>query len=265
MNKSREPRPFWDEVGTGKDEKTTVKNRTQREDRLLELAKRRPFFTATEAMQLFNWEPAHAAQYFWRWKEANRIVPLGGKSDIFFNVLADTHWESYLVSAISHALPHARQTGAHVLQAAGLITQIAMRPEFIVTPRETRFKIDAADIVIRAAVWTNMLEKYKALTSWQNDVYAKELNKLMPGAALLDVLLFERERSFAPDDIDFEELAPDQVKLFLTLCKQVAKTKMVDAEIALILERARIMKNKAGVQQIYEDVYTALRKINGKV
>lgn len=262
MTSSRDPCPFEDEVGTGNTDKITGVTRAR--DRLSELGKLRPFFTAAEAMQTFQWDSFTVAQYLWRWKCANRIVGLGGKSDVFFNLLADSHWERHIVSALSYALPHARQMGAHVLQAAGLITQIASHAEFIVTPRETCFKIEVANIKVRPAVWTSMLDKNHGTTPWRHDENAAPSIRLLPGAALLDVLLFEREHGFAPDDIDFEELSEDQARLFLTLARKASKTKMVAPQIAVILSGARIMKDRYDVQKLYETVFDELRKLNGQ-
>ena len=62
---------------------------TSARERLLKLAGFGPFFEGRHAMQLFDWTPKTAAHYLWLWQKQGLVKPLGGKSDVFFNRVAD--------------------------------------------------------------------------------------------------------------------------------------------------------------------------------
>ena len=58
-------------------------------DRLLKLGELGPFFEGKHAMQVFDWNSKTAAQYMYLWSRQGLVSPLGGKSDIYFNLVAD--------------------------------------------------------------------------------------------------------------------------------------------------------------------------------
>ncbi len=58
-------------------------------------------------MQLFGWRPKTAAQYLWLWSKQGLVKPLGGKSDLFFNLAADPAAENRIEAAIRRVMPGA--------------------------------------------------------------------------------------------------------------------------------------------------------------
>jgi hypothetical protein len=178
-----------------------TKSYTSSRERLLKLGELGPFFEGRHAMQVFGWSSKTAAQYMWLWARQGLVKPLGGKSDIFFNLVADTNAEAHLEEAIRTVMPGA-VVGAHnVLHAMGLTTQRPGRLHLLVRPDERRVSIEDADIEARPATWWAVMDIAQALEPGTEAT----LSRLRAGAALADAAT---TAAVAPDDIDFAEVKP---------------------------------------------------------
>lgn len=170
-----------------------------------------PIFRGLDVEREFNWKPEHARTYLARWKRQGLVHALGGRSDVYFNLVADPNWHSHLAMAVAIAMPFAMETGVALLSAAGVTTQLTDERHFIVPVRENLYKIDVAVVESRPLAWVKRLEEEKAIP------YTGMLVQLPPGAVVADLLLHSPEHRLDPDDLDLGELAPLQRQLLLRL------------------------------------------------
>lgn len=194
-----------------------MSNRISLEDRLVQLGQVGPLFRGHQAMRLFDWDRKTARHYLWRWKEAGRLMSLGGKSDVFFNLRVDPNWERHLHLAVGMAMPACLESGARVLLDAGLTTQIAGMPEFILSLDEPHYKLDLAHVESRPVAWVAALYAKNAIDPASALRGTGEPLRMLPGAALIDSVAHSEQHRLAPDDIYFDDLTPEDIQLFLDL------------------------------------------------
>lgn len=200
-------------------------------------------------MRLFNWDRKTAKHYLWRWKEAGRIVSLGGKSDVFFNLRVDKNWERHLHAAVGMAMPTCFESGARVLLDAGLTTQIADMPEFVVSSAEPIYKLKMAHVEPRPVAWISELYSAGALDPASALRGTGEPLRMLPGAALIDSVAHSTAHRLAPDDIYFDDLTPDDIQLFLDLSRRLPPRRRIKMDTPV--------DPIDHVQKIYEALYDA--------
>lgn len=185
--------------------------------RLMRLAEFGPFFEGRHAMQVFEWGPKTAAHYLWLWARQGLIQPLGGKSDLFFNLVADPAAASRVEAAVRRVMPGAVVGPLNVLNEAGLTTQRPGTLQLLVRPDERRFSIAAAVVESRPPTWWTAIDREKGIEIGTED----RLARLVPGAAIADSAV--KPGGLAPDDIDFDAVTPAEGRRALRLLRALSR------------------------------------------
>lgn len=193
-------------------EPVTRRTYTSSRERLLRLGELGPFFEGKHAMQVFGWTSKTTAQYLWGWAKQGLIRQLGGKSDIFFNLVAHPGAEAHLEAAIRTAMPGATVGARTVLHAAGVTTQRPGRLNLLVRPGERRLRIDAAEIEARPPRWWAAID----LTRSVAPATEVALARLRTGAALADAA---STGAIAPDDVGFDQVPVSEAGRAIRLLK----------------------------------------------
>ena len=186
---------------------------TSARERLMKLAELGPFFEGRHAMQVFDWSAKTAAHYLWLWAQQGLVKPLGGKSDVFFNLAADHAAENRIEAAIQRVMPGAVVGPLNVLNEAGLTTQRPGTLQLLVRPGERQFTIVAAQVESRTPTWWAAIDRASGVEPGSED----HLSRLSPGAAIADSAL--SPGGIAPDDIDFEAVEPAERRRALKILK----------------------------------------------
>lgn len=196
---------------------TPVRRYTSGRDRLLRLGELGPFFQGAHAMQLFGWDSKTAAHYMWLWGNQGLVRSLGGKSDVFFNLVADHRATDHLEQAIRRAMPGAVVGARSVLHAAGVTTQRPGMLDILVRPDERVVSIDEdlATVEPRSLRWWTAIDMTRSIDPGDEE----RLARLRPGAAIADSAL---SRILAPDDLDFDEVRGAERKRALGLLALLA-------------------------------------------
>lgn len=168
-------------------------------ERLLALGQFGPVLEARLLTQMFNWTPKAAAHYLWLWSRQGLIAPLGGKSGVFLNLVADPQAGDHIEAALRRAYPGAVIGAANVLHQAGVTTQRAARLQLLLRPDEPQGVLDVADVHPRSATWWAAIDTAKGVAAGTEEALAR----LTVGAALADAAY---SKILAPDDIDFDEV-----------------------------------------------------------
>lgn len=190
---------------------------TSARDRLMRLAGFGPFFEGRHAMQVFDWSPKTAAHYLWLWARQGLVKPLGGKSDVFFNLVADYTAENRIEAAIRRVMPGAVVGPLNVLNESGLTTQRPGTLQLLVRPDERQFTIVAAQVESRPPTWWAAIDLANGVELGSEDF----LSRLTPGAAIADSAL--SPGGAAPDDVDFEAVAPAERRRALKILKMLSR------------------------------------------
>jgi hypothetical protein len=225
---------------------TAPRTYTSARERLLQLGNLGPFFEGRHAMQLFGWSSKTAAHYMWLWAQQGLVRPLGGKSDIFFNLLVDADAVAHIEEAIRTVMPGA-VIGAHnVLHAQGLATQRPGRLHLLLRPDERKVTIEDAQLDVRPARWWAVMDLAHAVEPGSEKVLAR----LRPGAALADAAT---TGAVAPDDIDFAELTATERRRAMKILM------LLEPRLA---DRAA---RTAGLERAYRRGYEAALERGGRV
>lgn len=187
---------------------------TSARERLLQLGRFGPFFQGSHTMQLFGWSPKAAAHYLWLWSRQRLVKPLGGKSDVFFNLVADPSAENHVEAAIRRVMPGAVVGPFNVLHDSGVTTQRTGSLQLLVRPNERRFSIDGAQVETRPPSWWMAIERVKGTDPGGEE----SLARLLPGAAIADSAM---SGAFDPDDIDFDAVEPSERRRAIRMLKVV--------------------------------------------
>lgn len=142
---------------------------------------------------------ATASQTLWRWKQAELVEPLGGKADVFANLLVAPHpdWDA----AVRMAMPSSIIVGIEALRRAGWTTQIPARPEVAVrADHVTYLAIDRFQVLPRSADW------FAAIEPGVQRPIANSAGLLAPAWALADLLARDGWEAcgLAPEDIEVD-------------------------------------------------------------
>lgn len=179
--------------------------------RLLKLGELGPLFEGQHAMQIFGWDSKTTAQYMYLWSKQGLVSPLGGKSDVYFNLVADPNATSHFEAAVRRAMPGAVIGGHNVLHAAGLTTQRPGEIQLLARPDERKLSITGAELETRPHNWWRVMDASAAFDPGSETALAR----LKPGAALADSAL--SAGGLAPDDIDFDAVLPADRRLALRI------------------------------------------------
>lgn len=188
------------------------RRRVSSRDRLMSLPS---VFSVADLALVMQSSKLEASQYLWRWKTAGLVLALGGNSGVFVNLVKYPEgaedaglWEQGLLKA----MPSAIIGGHEVLADAGVTTQITHQRFVLVSERDSRFRLDRAEVHPRPEAWLDQLVREGGVLLGEGGLAAR----LKPGAALADLLLYA-ERRPDPDDIDFDELSKADRRLYQKL------------------------------------------------
>lgn len=184
-------------------------------ERLLALPE---IFSVAELALTMGVSRIFASSYLLRWKTRELVVPFGGKSGVFLNLVkapgarADgALWERALLKA----MPSAMIAGHEVLADSGITTQVTHQRYVIIANTDSAFQVDGAEVHRRPVPWLNRLVRTGAVIC---EMPGELAPRLRPGAALADLALYG-ERKPDPDDIDMDMIEPEETALFRLLSK----------------------------------------------
>ncbi len=169
-------------------------------------------FRGADLTLRFGWDSKTASQYLFLWKKRGLVDGLGGRSDVYCNLLveASPNWGL----ALRMAMPSAMIIGIEALRQAGWTTQIPHVPEVAVNAAQTVFKTERYEIVPRKASW---FSRVAPATQRQRD----ELPVLPPAWALAELLARGDWGSFGldPDDIEWDAVGEQDERAWLAACE----------------------------------------------
>lgn len=179
------------------------------EDRLSDLGK---IFTRDELTKAFGWSPETASVYLFRWRKADLIEGLGGRSEVFLNLHKiglrdDAEKLKVRQHAIHMAMPEAVLAGPHAVARAGGLSKeyeqsIADAPLLLVRPKDGRgYSIEGVEMQTRSKAW------FESVATDSNKRF--RLPTLTAGAALGDMLCRDDLDSILPEDLSAENLYAD--------------------------------------------------------
>jgi len=161
------------------------------------------FFRGSDMTMRFGFSSKTASQYLYMWQKKGLVEGLGGRSDVWANLLVDRrpNWEY----AIRIAMPSSIIIGIEALRRAGWTTQIPARPTVAVNSNERYYRVNRFNTQPRSARWFK-----ESNAGIQRPEYIGDLPMLSPGWALADLL---REKEWGKfglhrDDIEWEEVTP---------------------------------------------------------
>jgi hypothetical protein len=169
-------------------------------------------FSNKDAMMITGIDANQIRVYLSRWANNDLIIPLGGKTGIYFK---DPEAKSnYFHVALQKIYPGLVVIGANVLHDTGLTTQIPHILNIAIPTRRKHTKIDAVAVYMRGKKW------YRLIAAEHYIKHENDLPALTPEFALADMLKFRDGWVPDPDDIEFEDMdrgvfekACDQLKL----------------------------------------------------
>jgi hypothetical protein len=148
-------------------------------NRLAELG---PVFTKQDLRFTFGTEPKTAEVMLSRWhRRYGYVRPLGGRSEVYFNLLKDPNWHAHFETALKLAVPHAITIGQSAY-SHGWISQLPNARHLAVPVGVQFFSIEGCQFHYRRRTWflaVNQGVQYKAHT----------IPELRPAWALADALL----------------------------------------------------------------------------
>lgn len=127
---------------------TSRRTQTSAIDRLVDLP---PIFRGADLTLRNDWSSRRASHYLFLWKRRNLVAALGGKSDVYANILAcrDPNWEEALLKA----MPTAVVMGLEALRRAGWITQIPAQTTVAVNKAFPIHKVQHFSVTTKTAGW----------------------------------------------------------------------------------------------------------------
>lgn len=104
----------------------------------------------------FGWTSQTASHYLYLWKARNFVQGLGGKSDVFANLIVgpNPEWDQ----AVQMAMPSAVYVGVEALRRAGWTTQIQVCPTIAVNADHGMYKLTEFRVVKRRDQWFESVE-----------------------------------------------------------------------------------------------------------
>jgi hypothetical protein len=155
-------------------------------------------FSNNDAIMITGIDASQIRVYLNRWTKNDLIVPLGGKSGIYFK--DQEAKDRYLHVALQRLYPGMVVIGANVLHDNGLTTQIPHILQIAIPTRRKYTKIDGVAVHLRGKKW------YQLVASESYATHENDFPALLPEFALADMLKFRDGWVPDPDDVDFEDM-----------------------------------------------------------
>jgi hypothetical protein len=169
-------------------------------------------FSNNDVLMITGIDASQIRVYLNRWAKNDLIIPLGGKSGIYFK--DQEAKDRYFHVALQRLYPGLVVIGANVLHDNGLTTQIPHILHIAIPTRRKYTKIDGVDVHMRGKRW------YQLIVAEHYISQEADLPALIPEFALADMLTYRDGWVPDPDDIEFEDMdrgffdkACDQLKL----------------------------------------------------
>lgn len=89
-----------------------------------------------------------------RWKQAGLLRPLGGRSDVFFNLVVQPQWAKNFQYAIRRAIPFARLVRPEAWRARGWTTQIHYQLDVVIPTKAVGHAIEGVRVHLRGVRWS---------------------------------------------------------------------------------------------------------------
>jgi hypothetical protein len=170
-----------------------------------------PVFRGSDLTVRFQWTSKAASQYLYLWKRRGLVQSLGGKSDVYANLLTTPapDWEKGLLMA----MPSAVTIGVEALRQAGWTTQVPNRPAVAVNSQQSVFAVEPFEVTPRDPRWFNAARS--GIQGGQPGLPA-----LRPAWALADMLHTQGwgKCGLWPDDINPEQISAKDKKDWQTAC-----------------------------------------------
>lgn len=173
-------------------------------------------FSVAELALVMDCPRSEASQYLWRWRANKLVVPFGGRSGVFLNLVIAPRaasdgalWERSLLKA----MPSAIIGGHEVLADSGVSTQVTHQRYILVSGSDSTFDVPGAEIHRRPASWLGRLVRMGAVI---NEAPGQMAPRLSPGGALADLAVYGGYTP-DPDDIDLEAMGADNLRLYQRL------------------------------------------------
>lgn len=188
-------------------------------------------FSGAELARALSISPESFFVYVSRLKKAEFIRPLGGHSDIYFNLVRDLQWEKHLRHAIARAIPSAIELGANPLYNAGWSTQRPKKLEVAVLSngKGARSKFDTVSLSTRRPRW------FEAVTHGEGIAASSGgLLTLKPAWALADAALSPSADDYrpGPDELYLDSAGARETQEFCKAAKLLSKAFGVKIEFS---------------------------------
>jgi hypothetical protein len=159
-------------------------------------------FCGSDLTIKFQWTSAIASSYIAQWKKAGLVQALGGRSDVFMNLV--TNKEPNTDLALRNCYPKALKIGIDILRQAGWMTQIPARVDVAIPKACNVYDIDGYNLSPRTEKWFNLM----APGIEKVDI---GINQLRPAWAFADLIARSMDKrvhdAWLPDPEDIDELA----------------------------------------------------------
>jgi hypothetical protein len=164
-------------------------------------------FTGRELMMQFGWRSTICSTYLANWRKAGLIRALGGRSDVYMNLVRNIGASPE--AALAAASPRAIKVGADVLREAGWTTQIPSTIEVAVPTSSPRYTLSEFKLTTRSETWFERISKGLRRAP-------HGLTRLKPGWALVDMIARAHDARVEgawlldPDDLNLESARQDK-------------------------------------------------------
>jgi hypothetical protein len=155
-------------------------------------------FFGSAAIARFGWSSKTGSHYLWLWQKKGLVLPLGGHSDVFANLLVDPKPNTGVMCRM--AMPQAVIIGVDALRRAGWTTQVQGMPTIAVPDWQPSYKTNFYKNSPRDKAWFAQAQKSIQASTEHG------LPVLTPEFALADLIRLGWDKCpLDPDDIDWPD------------------------------------------------------------
>lgn len=172
--------------------------------RLLDLPE---VFTGSDLTVKFQWTSATASTYLAKWRRANLVRSLGGRSDVHMNLLRNRGVSVEV--ALRRAYPRAIKVGVDVLRQAGWTTQLPSAVDVAIPQSSVPHALEGFVLSRRPERWyTSVFPGVEKVLSG--------IDQLKPAWALADMMARARDGRVVgawlldPEDLDMDSAFSDK-------------------------------------------------------
>lgn len=214
-------------------------------------------FSGSDVTQVMGVSDQAASVMLHRWKQADLVRPLGGRSDVFFNLLVQHEWMKNFQYAIRRAMPFARLVGPEAWRVRGWTTQIQYQLDVVIPTKADSYAIEGLRVHRRGVRWS------RAVAHGQVAPMRGRLIALTPSYALADALLAQaaaaRSGEMAepapwapdPDDLYADTASRSDIREFRAAVKSLAA--------AYAIEPPSLEREAVSLTKLYEQAWLGLR------